>query len=62
MYEYTLGFTFLASETGDVQVGHNGLAIWDGVDLSGLSETINIPEPATMALLGLGALLLRRKK
>ena len=59
MYTATAEFTFTATETGDVAFD---LGNWNGVTVSG-SELIIVPEPMTIALLGLGSLvLLRRKK
>jgi len=47
-------------DSGDLRVG---IHIQDFPDVPGSSESaVNIPEPATMVLLGLGGLVLRRKR
>lgn len=59
-YTGTVAFTFTATETTDIVWG----GTWDGVDMGGVvGGTVNVvPEPMTMALLGLGGLFLRRRK
>ena len=53
-------YTFLLLE-GDTVVSFKS-GSWNGVSVSG-SETIHeVPEPITIALLGLGGLLMRRRK
>ena len=57
-YEFTFGATFDTTVTHNVALTGS----WDGSAVS-LTELINvIPEPMTMALLGLGGLFLRRRR
>ena len=58
-YESTIEFSFQVSDTTDLVWG----GTWDGVDMDGaIGGTVNVPEPMTIALLGLGGLFLRRRK
>ena len=59
-YEGTFGFSF--DFEGVVTVGYNlaELNEWDGQSLNG--EEFTVPEPMTMALLGLGGLALLRRR
>jgi hypothetical protein len=58
MYSNTYEFKFQVGD-GDTDLVWGGT--WDG-DLDGIAETIIVPEPMTIALLGLGGLFLRRRK
>jgi len=59
-YVSTVELSFVASETTDLVWG----GTWDSVDMDGVvGGTVNVvPEPMTIALLGLGGLFLRRRK
>ncbi|MCE5341678.1 MAG: PEP-CTERM sorting domain-containing protein [Planctomycetaceae bacterium] len=56
----TVGNTTYATQSREIR---NLVVSFDGTDYTGTFESAQIPEPATMAMLGLGALsLIRRKK
>jgi len=58
-YVSTMEFSFVTTDTTDLVWG----GTWDGADMEGLiGGTVNVPEPITIALLGLGGLFLRRRK
>ena len=58
-YASTMEFSFVTTATTDLVWG----GTWDGVDMDGVvGGTVNVPEPMTIALLGLGGLFLRRRK
>ena len=57
-YEQTLTFSFFITEYQTIRIG----GIWDG-ELGDYSEMfVCIPEPMSVALLGLGGLFLRRRR
>ena len=59
-YVSTMTFSFQVTDTTDLVWD----GVWDGVDMDGvIGGTVNVvPEPMTIALLGLGGLFLRRRK
>ena len=60
LYEATLMFSFELD--GDTTIAFTG-GTWDGIDLAADGPApVTIPEPITIALLGLGALFMRRRK
>lgn len=54
-YEYTFGFVFDTIDDFDLSIS----GVWDGEDVS---QTIHVPEPFTIALLGLGSIMIRRRR
>ena len=58
LYSSTWEFTFAVSAATELSFGGE----WDGTQYDGACEVEVIPEPMSMALLGLGGLLLRRRK
>jgi len=57
-YDFTFAFSFTTDvEQQTLEIG----GTWDGAT-SSFSEVVGVPEPMTMALLGLGGLFLRRRR
>jgi len=57
-YVSTMSFSFAVSETQNLALG----GLWDGVANDDAELITVVPEPMTMALLGLGGLFLRRRR
>ena len=57
----TLSYTLVPGNDYTMTIGSHAMAGDGGVGFARLEATV-VPEPATLALLGLGALLLRKRK